>query len=208
MIQAEVLIARHGNTFAPGETPRRVGARTDLPLVETERATAIGEYLKAEFKPDVIYCSPLLRTKQTAQYALEAAGFDIEIIYDDRFIELDYGPDENKIEDEVIARIGQEAMDLWNSKGIVPDGWSVDVKALKLAWYYFFKELETKHKGQKVLVVTSNGIARFAPAALPHLAHKIPSLKMKTGNLSHFQKRTTDQWQCTFWDKKPLELLS
>ena len=28
------MIVRHGNTFRAGETPTRVGARTDLPLVE------------------------------------------------------------------------------------------------------------------------------------------------------------------------------
>ena len=32
------MIVRHGNTFRAGETPTRVGARTDLPLVEEERA--------------------------------------------------------------------------------------------------------------------------------------------------------------------------
>ena len=31
-----LIIARHGNTFRPGETPTRVGSRTDLPLVEEE----------------------------------------------------------------------------------------------------------------------------------------------------------------------------
>ena len=41
-----LIIARHGNTFRPGETPTRVGARTDLPLVEEERARGIGLYLK------------------------------------------------------------------------------------------------------------------------------------------------------------------
>lgn len=206
-MQVEVLIARHGNTFKPEEPPRRVGSKTDLPLVESEKAHAIGRYLKTSYRPDIVYCSPLLRTKQTAQYALEAAALETPVIYDERFIELDYGPDENKLEDDVIARIGQDAMDQWNMHATVPQGWNLDVKALKLAWYHFFKEIETKHKGQKVLVVTSNGIARFAPTALPHLANKIPSLKMKTGHLSLFQKRTTEQWQCAYWDKSPQAML-
>ena len=41
-----LIIARHGNTFRPGETPTRVGAGTDLPLVEETRARSIGRYLK------------------------------------------------------------------------------------------------------------------------------------------------------------------
>ena len=34
-----IIIARHGNTFTKDQTPLRVGAGTDLPLVETERGT-------------------------------------------------------------------------------------------------------------------------------------------------------------------------
>ena len=51
-----LVIARHGNTFESGETPRRVGARTDLPLTEKGRqqAQAIGHYLKEhDLIPDV-----------------------------------------------------------------------------------------------------------------------------------------------------------
>jgi 2,3-bisphosphoglycerate-dependent phosphoglycerate mutase len=40
------VIVRHGNTFRAGETPTRVGARTDLPLVEEERARSAGRYLR------------------------------------------------------------------------------------------------------------------------------------------------------------------
>ena len=38
----KLVIVRHGNTFRAGETPTRVGARTDLPLVEEERARSAG----------------------------------------------------------------------------------------------------------------------------------------------------------------------
>ena len=42
----KLVIVRHGNTFRAGETPTRVGARTDLPLVEEERARSAGRYLR------------------------------------------------------------------------------------------------------------------------------------------------------------------
>ena len=43
----KVVLARHGNTFGPGDTPVWVGAREDYPLVEKgrEQSTAIGTYL-------------------------------------------------------------------------------------------------------------------------------------------------------------------
>ena len=43
-----LIIARHGNTFNPGDTPTRVGKHTDMPLVEKGEAQgrALGRYLK------------------------------------------------------------------------------------------------------------------------------------------------------------------
>ena len=48
----KLIIARHGNTFNKGETPTRVGSRTDIPLVDSgkEQAKLIGEYLVKEGK--------------------------------------------------------------------------------------------------------------------------------------------------------------
>jgi len=36
----QLFIVRHGNTFDPGDTVTRVGARTDLPLSSSGRAQA------------------------------------------------------------------------------------------------------------------------------------------------------------------------
>lgn len=156
-----LIIARHGNTFRPGETPTRVGAGTDLPLVEEERARGIGKYLKNKgLIPSKIYAAPLMRTMETARLAAEELGFtgDIEKLSD--LTEIDYGPDENKTEDEVIARIGQDAIDLWNAKAIVPDGWKVDPEKLAAVWQKFAASIRD---GETVLAVSSNGVIRFAP---------------------------------------------
>ena len=115
-----IIIARHGNTFTKDQTPLRVGAGTDLPLVETERGTNIGKYLKmSTLIPVAVFAAPLKRTTETARLAIAALDKDSPLIADSRFTEIDYGPDEAKTEDEVIARIGQEAMDAWNANAIV-----------------------------------------------------------------------------------------
>ena len=202
----QVLIVRHGNTFRPGETPRRVGGKTDLPLVESERASRVGQYLAAKFKPDHVFCSPLLRTKQTMEIALETAGLQsTPVTFDNSFIEIDYGPDENKPEDEVIARLGEQALQLWNEKAIVPDGWSLDIQALQQTWLDFFAQQAANTEHQKIVVVTSNGIARFAPCVLNN-PDTIQDLKIATGNMSLFEFKET--WGCFFWNKKPLDILS
>ena len=161
----QLLIARHGNTLNPGEPPRRVGARTDDPLVETEKASAIGRYLKThDFIPDAVFSSPLKRTHQTVSIALETAGFShIKIQTDEIFREIDYGPDENRVEDEVIARVGQEAIAAWNEQAKVPEGWLVDPAGIEQDWLAFGKRIEAQYPNGKILVMTSNGIARFSP---------------------------------------------
>ncbi|MCK5297108.1 MAG: histidine phosphatase family protein, partial [Alphaproteobacteria bacterium] len=102
-----LIIARHGNTFKAGETLTRVGARTDLPLVEEKRGKAIGKYLKNhKLIPDVVFSGPLKRHIQTAELAVSEMDSSLEIKINHTFIEIDYGPDENKSEADVIARIG------------------------------------------------------------------------------------------------------
>ena len=92
-----LIIARHGNTFAPGDTPTRVGRRTDLPLVASGEAQArrIGDYLRRhQMVPDAVFTAPLKRSYDTARLAVEALGRNLPITIDARFSEIDYGPDE------------------------------------------------------------------------------------------------------------------
>jgi len=206
----EILIARHGNTIKPGEPSRRVGARTDAPLVEEARASAIGRYLKAQqFVPDEVYSSPLKRTLQTAQIALKVAGLEhLTIVTDEIFREIDYGPDENRIEDEVVARLGAKAIQLWNEHAIPPPGWLVDPKQIEQSWLTFAEQLATRLPNGRVLVVTSNGVARFAPILCGEVAqfkehYGLADLKIGTGRISLFRKEQGEPWRNLFWNLAP-----
>ena len=97
---------------------------------------------------------------ETAKLAAEELEFTDTIVPLTDFTEIDYGPDENKTEDEVIARIGQNAIDLWNAKAIVPNGWKVDPEKLAKVWQDFAASIKD---GETVLAVSSNGVIRFAP---------------------------------------------
>mgnify|MGYP000835541400 CR=1 FL=1 len=75
-----LIIARHGNTFTKDQTPTRVGGRTDLPLVESERGRNIGKYLKLkDMLPDVVFAAPLKRTMETARLAVAEMGLPLEV---------------------------------------------------------------------------------------------------------------------------------
>ena len=207
-----LIIARHGNTFEKGQTPTRVGARTDLPLVETERGTNVGLYLKkAGLLPEAVFAAPLKRTTQTAELAVKAMEIDMSVIPEHSFTEIDYGPDENKTEDEVIARIGQEAIDLWNKEAIVPNGWIVNPEGIINDWQKFADKVENQYRGKNVLVVSSNGIIRFAPYLTGDFDGfcREHDIKVGTGCVCIFEKEDTDtSWRCTAWNLKPKDVLT
>lgn len=202
-----LIIARHGNTFGPEDTPTRVGARTDLPLVAKgeEQARAIGKYL-AEHRliPDVVYASELQRTQQTATIAIKESGVSNPVYTLDIFNEIDYGPDENKTEADVIARIGEQAIKDWDEHATVPDGWKVDPDQIIWHWKEFAEQISAFDDNETVLVVTSNGIARFAPyiaGDFDAFAAK-HTIKLSTGALA-ILKHENEQWHIKDWNIKP-----
>lgn len=202
-----LIIARHGNTFEPGDTPTRVGARTDLPLVAKgiEQAKAIGRYLRENrLIPDTVYTSTLKRTIETAQIAIQESGVTNPVFPLEIFNEIDYGPDENKPEAEVIARIGEAAIRDWDEKAIVPAGWVVDPLEVIQNWIAFGQQISAFDDNETVLVVTSNGIARFAP----HLTGDFKgfaaahSIKLSTGALGILRHKD-GVWRCEGWNIRP-----
>ena len=198
-----LLILRHGNTFAPGETPLRVGARTNLPLVESglQQAHAAGRWLKDNgIMPDVILSGPLLRHTKMAEIITQEIGYTGQVVISPLLNELDYGPDEAKPEDEVIARVGESALHAWNTQAIVPPGWPIDVDQLKANW----ATLAQQAQGKTVLLVTSNGTARFALSLLETPVTE--DLKLGTGRFGWLKKSdVSNGWQLEKWNIKPTQ---
>lgn len=208
-----LLIARHGNTFAPGDIVRRVGT-TDLPLVASglEQGRLLGAYLKQNnLLPDVLFTSQLQRAIQTAEQAQQIMGTHLAIETLSIFNEIDYGPDENQPETEVVARLGKEALNAWEAQAVVPDGWKVSPAEIINNWHTFAERLRQQYRGKTCLVVTSNGIARFAP----HLTGDFAAfsaqyeIKIATGAVCILaNEAATPTWNCLGWNVKPAKLAS
>lgn len=181
-----LFIVRHGNTFEAGETARRVGLRTDLPLVDSGRAQAraLGRWFAAQgIRFDGAFSSPLLRTRETAALILAEQPNAPALEAGDWLVEIDHGPDEDQPEAAVIARIGADALENWERYGTTPPGWVADVEARTAAWRQLFTTASAD-ADRTLLLVTSNGAARFALLADPELyseARSLPSLKLRTG---------------------------
>lgn len=178
-----LFLCRHGNTFDPGDVVTRVGARTDLSLSASGRAQAqaLGAHFAGQgLRFDAAFCSPLARTRQTASAVLKATQSAAVLAVETFLTEIDYGPDENQPEDEVIARIGAEALAAWDMRAVAPPGWIVSPDDLKRDWAAFFAREAEAGPGRSILAVTSNGVARFALSALVDSAPP-DVIKLKTG---------------------------
>lgn len=234
----QLIIARHANTFESGETPRRVGARTDLNLTSRgrEQSSQLGRALASRFgQIETIYAAPLLRTKQTADIAASEMPSPPSIETLDFLREIDHGPDENKSDADIAARLGPQALALWDEELIMPDDWSprpLDiVKSWKLFLHHIAQQTDSGQTAPQktILVVTSNGIARFAPLAAlcpietlddhtipshpngvhgnPSLASllsqlSLPSLKLATAAYGVMSYNDT-KWTLIDWNKRP-----
>ena len=176
-----IIVCRHGNTFDKGDVVTRVGGRTDLPLSISGKAQAAAlarHFAGTRFSG--AWCSALQRTRATAE-AILAARPDAPPLDTLPFLtEIDYGPDENIPEEDVVARIGEAALRAWEEDSVVPEGWIVDKDTIRAGWRALLKDAATRPETQTLLVVTSNGIARF----LPDVADAVPvglQPKLKTG---------------------------
>lgn len=197
-METRLFIVRHGNTFDAGDIVTRVGGRTDLPLSVSGKAQA--EALGRHFAGTIFATArsgPLKRTRQTASAILAAQVNPPELITDLFLREIDYGPDENRPEDEVVARIGKPALDAWERNSIPPPGWRVDPDALIGNWQETFAELRDEPGDH--LIVTSNGIARFALAAAGARRH---DAKLKTGAWGVFEVKGEDV-SVLAWNVRP-----
>ncbi len=218
-----LIIARHGNTFTADQTPTRVGAKTDLPLVEHERGRNIGHYLlHMGIHVDAVMTGPLKRHSETAALVCEVLHFDVfdmQVRHD--FNEIDYGPDEDKTEDEVMLRLGEGDMekgraviDKWNADATVPAGWDVDVEGIKQAWRALGEALcesDSSYKDKTTLLVSSNGTMRFAPELTGDFAAftKARDIKVATGGVCIFEKNDDEPyWRCVEWGVKPHKVLA
>lgn len=199
----EILIARHGNTFDTGDTITRVGLKTDLALSISgkEQAMKLGLYLKSHHPSlGTVFTSELIRTIQTAEIALASYPRSLSIKQCSLFNEIDYGVDENKPEEEVIARLGATSIAKWDNEGILPNGWHLDIDKLKESLSLFLQS-QAREKSPSSLIITSNGIARFFPMLSEVESNNLLTLKMPTGSLSRLVLKGKS-WQIDFWGKK------
>ncbi|MCA8901449.1 MAG: histidine phosphatase family protein [Hyphomonas sp.] len=198
---ARIIVCRHGNTFDKGDTVTRVGGRTDLPLSTSglAQAEALGRHF-AGTKFAAAYCSTLQRTRQTAEAILATCEDAPPLRVLPFLTEVDYGPDENRPEEDVLARLGAEALAAWDQHAIVPDGWIVDTDTIRDGWRALIEDSSGPDTDETILIVTSNGVARFLPGVVDLVPDGL-DLKLKTGAWGEVETGALSR--ITDWNRRP-----
>ncbi len=167
------FVMRHGE--AENNAMNIYSSNRDMHHVTEKGKGQIKETLKIleTKKIDAIYCSPFLRTRETADMVAEALGFPKDkIVFDDRIRELEFG--------DFSMRPVQEYWDYTKDKKIdfdtkIPGGESY--QDAKNRFGEFFYEIDAKHKDETVLIV-SHGLAVELIPTIIEGADKKKSLRM------------------------------
>lgn len=186
-----LILARHGNTFEPNETPYWVGAKNDLLLTSKgkEQAEKLAEHLiSSKLIPDAVYCGPLKRTREYAQIISKITGLKKAPVVDVRLNEIDYGDWSGRSTKETEELFGSDLVKAWEDNADWPPkekgNWAGSQAQTIKNIESFMEDIRTAHKDAKnIVAVTSNGILKHFWLILDGAQRKMsPNGKVKTGS--------------------------
>jgi broad specificity phosphatase PhoE len=154
-MRTTIVLARHGRT--EWHHGNRYTGSTDLPIDEVgvQQAEQLKDWAVG-YAPDALWCSPMLRARQTAAPTAEALG--LRPTLDARLREVDFGSAEGKMLSELPPAVAK-AFQLDPVRDHFPDG--EDPAAAADRAHEVFNEIGRRYDGQKVLVVAHNTLIRL-----------------------------------------------
>lgn len=178
---ATIVLIRHGITSWNNEG--RVQGNSDIELDEDgiNQANLLAARLRSE-EWSHIYSSKLTRARQTAEIVGKAVG--LEITLDTRLKERAGGQFEGTTEQERIDRWGLNWKDF--------DAGSEPIVEVQRRGVNFLEEINLKHQGEKVLVVTHGGVIHYS---LNFLFPNIPVSHFDNTSITIVRK-VNHQWTC------------
>jgi len=209
----ELVLVRHGNTFAPGDRIVWVGSGQDLPLVESGRAQAqaFARTLKAAgWQATAAISGGLKRQTEHLQIATDNTP---PLETHAALNEVDYGSWGGRTTDEIVAEHGDAAVRAWNERSQWPQdaGWPESLQEVRGRVDRFAAEVAAGAHGGRVLVCSSNGLLRWflglVPGALEE-ALENASFKVKTGHVGRMVWEASAGWRVASWNQPPTAPLS
>ena len=168
----KLYVIRHGQT--DWNVKEKCQGRTDIELNNTgiKQAQNAKEQLK-KYKIDLIICSPLKRTRKTAEIINE--NKQVETIIDDRIRERELGEFEgHDITEEIENKIWDYNLNYKISGG--ESLYDFEKRILD-----FFKDIKQKYSDKNVLIVAHGGIAKVIKAYIYGMpeSKNLSEIKMK-----------------------------
>lgn len=140
-----IYLLRHGETAWNRE--RRYQGLTDIPLSDRGRALL----RRADFSPERVYVSPLIRARETAAVLFPEA----EQVTVPDFQEMDFGTFEGRTAGEMAGDPAYRAWVAGECRGRCPGGESL-AEFSERVWAAFVKLLETKP--ERLVIVAHGGV--------------------------------------------------
>ncbi|MDR1753635.1 MAG: histidine phosphatase family protein [Eubacterium sp.] len=152
----KILFTRHGETdYNKNDI---ILGTTDLPLNSAgiAQATAVAEEIALNYKPEIIYSSPLIRAFATSKQISERIG--VKIITDRRLSEWNYGKYEGK------GRYHGNFQAAKSEFGVRMGVTGETLLMLAHRVYSFLDEIISKSNYQNILIVSHGGVSRVFKA--------------------------------------------
>jgi broad specificity phosphatase PhoE len=148
----EVYVMRHGETEA--NVREILLGRKDSPFTETGRRQPVEVARRlSDHRLACVYSSPMERAQRTARLVLETLGRSVPLKTEPALAEIDAGEFSGLTFDEVRRRVPADAV-LGEFRYPGGESWrDVQARAVK-----FVFELEARHRGGAVLLVTHAGV--------------------------------------------------
>ncbi len=123
--------------------------KSEYPLTERGREqVAVSSARLAGSGADVIWSSPILRARQTAEIISQATGLTVNI--DDRLCEVRFGVFNGRQQEEFLAKYPEAEMRLSPDPADGVESY-LDIRARLTT---FLSDMEEKHAGKKVIIVS------------------------------------------------------
>jgi broad specificity phosphatase PhoE len=155
-----VILVRHGQTAWNVE--ERFRGRASIPLDETGLAQAevVARYILAHWTPDAIYCSPLLRARQTAEKI--AQPLQLHERAHPGLLDIDYGAWEGFTPGDLRDQGWEKALEMWYTQphaAPIPGGEML--QTVRLRAMGALGEIVERHRGETVIVVAHTVVNRL-----------------------------------------------
>jgi probable phosphoglycerate mutase len=159
MATTTVVLMRHGQTAWNLEG--RLRGRANVPLDETgvAQAEVAARYIGDNWTPDAVYCSPLMRARQTAEKVAEP--FILHERVHPGFLDIDYGVWEGHTPEELREKRWDRALEAWYTRpqeAPIPGGETLH--AVRLRAMGAIREVVERHADQTVVVVAHTVVNR------------------------------------------------